>query len=130
MVAKISEFFDSMGLWEPIKLQLKLAMRPLVALDWEDPLTEVDQQAWKRRFVEYIDFTNMQAHRSVVGLEEGEEPIRLIGFSDAAEHAGGAVVYAGVRQLDGTYSCKMLVAKSKLTLYLGMSSLLSYCLLN
>ena len=114
VVAKVSEFFDPLGCFEPIKLQLKLAMRPLVELDWEDPLPEEDQQAWKERFVDYIDFTTMQAHRSCIGLEEGENPIRLIGFSDAAEHAGGAVIYAGVKQEDGTYSCRMLVAKSRL----------------
>ena len=114
VVAKVSEFFDPLGCFEPIKLQLKLAMRPLVDLDWEDPLLVEDQQAWKERFIEYIDLTTMQAKRSVVVLEEGNSLIRLIGFSDAAEHAGGAVIYAAVRQADGTYSCTMLEAKSKL----------------
>ena len=114
VVSKIAEMFDPVGLFEPIKLQLKLAMRPLVDLDWEDPLPLEDQQYWKERFVEYIDYTTMQAKRSVINLEDGEKPIRLIGFSDAAEHAGGAVVYAGARQEDGSYTCRMLVAKSKL----------------
>ena len=106
--------FDPLGVFEPIKLQLKLAMRPLVDLDWEDPLSPEDQQRWKERFIEYIDFSIMQARRSVIDLEDGKNPIRLIGFSDAAENAGGAVVYAGAKQKDGSYTCKMLVAKSKL----------------
>ena len=52
----------------------------------------------------------------MVGLDDGEKPIRLIGFSNAAEHAGGAVIYTGTREEDGSYSCSMLVARSKLLL--------------
>ena len=114
VVSKVAEMFDPVGIFEPIKLQLKLAMRPLVDLDWEDPLPLEEQHHWKERFIEYIDFSNMQARRSVVDLGDGERPIRLIGFSDAAENAGGAVVYAGARQANGSYTCRMLVAKSKL----------------
>ena len=114
VVSKVAEMFDPVGIFEPIKLQLKLAMRPLVDLDWEDPLPLEEQHHWKERFIEYIDFSNMQARWSVVDLGDGERPIRLIGFSDAAENAGGAVVYAGARQANGSYTCRMLVAKSKL----------------
>ena len=39
-------------------------------------------------------------------------PVRLICLADAAEHAGGAAIYAGVRLNDGTYSCKLVTAKS------------------
>ena len=41
-------------------------------------------------------------------------PIRLICVADAAEHVGGAAVYAGTRLDDGTYSCRLVTAKSRL----------------
>ena len=114
VVSKVSEFFDPLGIWEPLKLQLKLSMKSLVHLDWEDPLTPEDQETWKQRFVDYIDIPKVTAQRSVVNLDDGLKPIRLIGFSDAAHSAGGACVYAGVEQDDGTYTCRLLAAKSKL----------------
>ena len=40
--------------------------------------------------------------------------IRLICICDAAEHAGGAAVYAGRKLLYGTWSWAMVLAKSKL----------------
>ena len=114
MVSKVSEFFDPIGVWEPLKLQLKFSMKKLVHLDWEDPLSPEDQELWKRRFVDYIDIPKVQARRSVINLEDGSKPIRLIGFADAAHEAGGCVIYAGTQQIDGSYSCRMLTAKSKI----------------
>ena len=35
-VSKISEFYDPVGLFEPIKLQYKLEMRTLAGLQWDE----------------------------------------------------------------------------------------------
>ena len=40
--------------------------------------------------------------------------IRLICLSDAAEFAGGAVIYAGRKLKTGEWSCTVLASKSKL----------------
>ena len=114
VVAKVAEFYDPVGLFEPIKLQMKLELSELNNTDWEEPLRMLDQELWKERFINYIDYPTMQARRSVVDLLHGDKLIRLIGFSDAAAHAGGAVIYAGTEQTDGNYSCTMLVSKSRL----------------
>ena len=46
--------------------------------------------------------------------EESISKIRLICLSDAAEFAGGAVVYAGRKLKSGDWSCSILASKSKL----------------
>ena len=46
--------------------------------------------------------------------EESVLKIRLICFSDAAEFADGAVIYAGRKLKTGEWSCTVLAFKSKL----------------
>ena len=70
VVSKVSEFFYPIGAFDPLKLQLKLAMKALVHLDWEDPLPPADQALWKTRFIDYIDIPKIQARRSIVGRED------------------------------------------------------------
>lgn len=114
VVAKVSEFYDPCGLYEPIKLQMKLDLSNLNNTPWEEPLDPEVQLSWKSRFLDYIDYPQITARRCVVGLSEGDKPIRLLGLADAGKAAGGAVVYAGVKQDNGTYTCSMLVSKSRL----------------
>ena len=45
---------------------------------------------------------------------ESVSKIRLICLSDAAEYAGGAAVYGGQKLIDGSWSCSLITAKSKL----------------
>ena len=45
---------------------------------------------------------------------ESASGVRLLCLSDAAEHAGGAIVYAGRKLINGDWSCAMFTAKSKL----------------
>ena len=40
ILAKVAEFYDSCGFWEPIKLQMKLAMLPLKGLEWDERISD------------------------------------------------------------------------------------------
>ena len=40
---KVAEFYDPCGFWEPIKLQMKLAMLPLNGLEWDKKIPELEQ---------------------------------------------------------------------------------------
>ena len=114
VVAKVAEFYDPCGLYEPIKLQMKLELSLLNSRSWEDPLNQEEQSSWRSRFINYIDYPSIVAKRSVIDKDSGEKPIRLIGLADAGQNAGGAVIYAGTEQPDGTFSCCMLASKSRL----------------
>ena len=115
MVSKVSEFFDPIGLFEPIKLQLKLEMRKLSGLAWDEEVSLEQQIKWKTLLTEFVDLHELTAPRCIIPADNvSASKIRLICICDAAEHAGGAAVYAGRKLLDGTWSCAMVSAKSKL----------------
>ena len=115
IISKISELFDPCGLWEPIKLQLKLASSRLSGLSWDQVVPEAEQSYWKTKLTEFIDYNKLTAHRSPIPADiQSSSDVRLICLSDAGTNAGGAIVYAGRKYKDGTWSCSMIAAKSKL----------------
>ena len=62
-----------------------------------------------------LEVPQVRVDRCVVPKEAVDpDSIRLLAFADAAEHAGGAAVYASWLLKDGTYSCQLLTSRSKL----------------
>ena len=115
VVSKVSELYDPIGLFEPIKLQLKLEMTKLSGLLWDDVVPDQDQDKWKGLLSSFVDLSKISVNRCTVPTdEESNSGIRLICLADAAEHAGGTAVYAGRRLKDGSWSCTLMSAKSKL----------------
>ena len=118
VISKIAEVFDPVGLWEPIKLNLKLEAAELNGLDWDKPLPEEQQRVWKEKLVELMSYSKLSANRCGIPTDdESTSKIRLIVLSDAAESAGGAAVYAGRKMLSGEWSCKLVAAKSRMMKY-------------
>ena len=115
VASKVAELYDPVGIWEPLKLQLKLGLSKLNSLDWDEVLSPPDQALWKDKFVTFVGFPDMKVDRCVVPenaiISKGA---RLICISDAATHAGGAAIYIGFHCDDGSFSNKLLTAKSKL----------------
>ena len=115
VVSKYSELFDPVGIWEPIKLQVKLHASRLLELEWDVQLKSEDQKPWKQRLVEFVRVGELQAKRCpILADKESISGIRLICVSDAGQFAGGAAVYAGRRLIDGSWSCGLIASKSKL----------------
>jgi len=107
--------YDPCGLWEPLKLQMKLAMIPLNGLGWTDPVPKELHDEWITLFQTLADCRAVRLKRSIIP-EDHVTPIefRTIVMADAATDACGAAVYCGVRRKDGTFSSNLIVAKSKL----------------
>ena len=115
VISKIAEVFDPVGLWEPVKLNLKLEAAELNGMEWDKPLPEDQQGIWKNKLVEFLSYGDLTARRCGVPTdEESTTKIRLIVLSDAAESAGGAAVYAGRKMLSGVWSCSLMAAKSRM----------------
>ena len=57
----------------------------------------------------------MEALRCIIP-EDAVDPndMRLLCLSDAAENAGGCAVYVSFKRINGTFSCQLLTARSKL----------------
>ena len=115
VVSKIAEIWDPIGIWEPYKLQLKLDNSYLNGNDWDTPLNCNLQTHWKERFQQFVNLNRMEAVRCVIP-EDAIDPnsMRLLCLSDAAEFAGGCAIYASFQRTNGSFSCQLLTAKSKL----------------
>ena len=115
VVSKVSEFFDPIGLFEPIKLQLKLELRKLTGLAWDEEIAPDLQTKWRVLLANFVELHELSAPRCIIPADNvSVSKIRLLCICDAAEHAGGAAIYAGRKLRDGTWSCAMVSAKSKL----------------
>ena len=85
IVAKISEFFDPCGFFEPIKLQMKLLTGTLKGKGWEEVLSEEDQTVWRKILKGYVDLPNIVIPRFCLPSNEvSSSKIRLICLADAA----------------------------------------------
>jgi hypothetical protein len=113
-MSKLAEFYDPIGVFEPLKLQYKLSLSQLNEFEWDQPLPTHLQEEWKASLAKLMELNELQVPRCVLPINEDNKPIRLICLSDAGASAGGAVVYAGVELPDGSFSCGMVASKSKL----------------
>ena len=115
IMSKMAEMYDPCGFWEPYKLQLKLDNTLLKGLDWDTPVTEEIASKWTKRFHEFLELPNLSAPRCVVPPDAVDpNKVRLLCVADAATEAGGTAIYAGFEKKDGTFSCSLLMAKSKI----------------
>ena len=115
IIAKIAEFYDPIGIWEPLKLQLKLRAASMNGLEWDQELAEDEKKAWSDTLQIFPEIPSLRVDRCIVPRDAIQpESARLICLSDAATSAGGAAVYLGFRLENGLYSCQLLCSKSKL----------------
>ena len=115
IVSVLAELYDPCGFWEPWKLQLKLLSRSLSGLGWDEILPAKTQDEWKIPLSNLVDYPKLSISRCCFPMNiDTNAKSRLICLTDAAEHAGGAVVYAGRETSPGTWTCSMVASKSKI----------------
>ena len=115
ILSKIASIYDPIGFWEPLRLQLKLHFSRLNEKSWNETIGGEEEIIWKEIFSQFFHLPSLRVDRYFLPKEISvQTPVRIIGLSDAAEKAGGAVIYAGVPQPDGSYSCQIVTAKSRL----------------
>ena len=115
VLSRMAEFFDPVGWWEPLRLQMKLSFQELNALDWKDPVPESAVETWVGHFKQLEEAQHLTIPRCVVPPSARPDwKIRLICLADAGEGAGGAAIYGGIEKPDGTFTCNLLFSKSRL----------------
>ena len=111
----LAELYDPCGFWEPWKLQRKLLSQSLTGMDWDEYIPAENQDLWKQQLSKLVDFPKLSIPRICIPADEDSlSGIRLICLTDSATTAGGAVVYAGRKLKDSTWSCSLVASKSKL----------------
>ena len=112
ILAKVAEFYDPCGFWEPINLQMKLGM---LLLKGNEKIPEFKQTKWLEILTTFVELNDIQMLRCCIpSNEELISKIRLIFLSDAAEFSGGAVIYTGRKLKSGVWPCSILASKLKL----------------
>ena len=107
--------FDPMGFLAPFVVRAKLLMQQawVQALDWDEPLTDELQEAWRRWFGELVTL-----HQTKIPRCLKEAPMvtstEIHAFSDASEKAYAAAVYARYEYIDGSFSSRLVAAKTRL----------------
>ena len=91
---------------------MKLAKLPLTGLEWDEKIYNAEQAKWSEILMTLVELNDIQMPRCCKPSdEESISKIRLICLSDAAEFAGGAVVYSGRKLKIGGWSCLALASK-------------------
>ena len=79
ILAKVAEFYDPCGFWEPIKLQMKLAMLLLKGLEWDDIFLDNEEIKWSEILTTFVELNNIQMPRCCIPSDEKpSSKIRLI----------------------------------------------------
>ena len=70
ILAKVAEFYDPCGFWEPIKLQMKLAMLPLKRLEWDEMISDSEQAKWSEILMTFVELNDIQMPRCCIPSDE------------------------------------------------------------
>ena len=115
ILSRVAELYDPCGWWEPIKVQMKLAMQSFNGLTWETPVPPECQKEWIDLFQIMNKLKEIHLTRSVLPYDSpANSKIRIIVVADAAANSCGSAAYVGVEKDDGEYSCSLILAKSKM----------------
>ena len=115
IAAKVGEFWDPIGISEPVKASYKRSQSRINSLDWKDSIPQEERDFWTGQFEKWPEIGKISFPRSTIP-RDAVFPLRgrLIACSDSSDQCGGACVYLGFKKTNGNWSCQLLTAKSKL----------------
>jgi hypothetical protein len=113
ILGRAAEFYDLLGLFEPVKLCMKLLLSEMNHIPWDSPVPKDMQDKW----VDLLMFMEAMPEVEIprcMRPQGAEKHVRLLCFADAGEMAGGCAIYAGYRFPEGHFSSRLVYAKSRL----------------
>ena len=116
ITAKVASVYDPLGLATPVTARFKLDLHQLVSmkLDWDDKIDPKFLNLWTAHLHTIQELRLISYPRAVIPANAVSPDISLIVSSDASEQIAIAAVHARFELQDGSYSCQLLTAKSKL----------------
>ena len=113
---QLARVYDPRGLATPITALIKLDLAEVVALKtgWDELLPEKLLPKWVENLVRIHRLRKIPFPRTVVPDEVAGGAIDLVVSVDASKDVAVAAVHARAERPDGSYHCRLLVAKSKL----------------
>ncbi|CAL8137208.1 unnamed protein product [Orchesella dallaii] len=113
VLSQLAKVFDPLGFISPVTIRAKLFLQELwkSELSWDESLTDDMCNRWLSYRESLSKIEELQIPRWVKTSQL--TTVQLHGFGDSSLKAYGAVVYLRCENEDGSFSCKMLAAKSK-----------------
>ena len=114
--SRSAEVFDIHGLVAPIMGGIKLDVSDLhkICLKWDDPIPSQLKELWIRNFNLIDELKSLRFHRAVVPPDAVNLDIETIETADAGERLVCAAIYARFLRKDGSYSCQLILARTKI----------------
>lgn len=115
ILSDISKLFDPLGWLSPCIVLAKAFMQQLwlLNLGWDSPIPANQANEWLVIRNQFKASCSVKVPRWI-GLSNDAAQISLQGFCDASERAYACVVYVRIVQIDGTISCNLIAAKTKI----------------
>lgn len=112
----VARVFDPLGLATPITAKLKIDLHHLCQhkLDWDDAVPLENLDTWVANMALIQELKTVPFKRAIIPEDAVKPVVDLIVAVDASECMGVAAIYGRVAKRDGSFSCQLLVAKSKI----------------
>jgi len=115
-MSKVAEVFDIAGLVTPITATLKVDLHKLVLrrMEWDDALPDNLRNVWISHFEMLQEIKTIKFKRAAVPSDASNLEINTLDFGDASENLICAAIYARFKLTNGSYSCQLVFARSRL----------------
>ena len=109
--------FDPLGLATPVTAGLKLDLHNLCTrkLDWDDPVPLELLETWAANMVAVQDLKDVVFKRAIIPVDAATSTVDLLVAVDASQYLAAAAIYGRVLRKCGSYSCQLIMARSKIT---------------
>ena len=116
VLSQLSGIWDPQGLSSPIIVKGKIQMRKLwqLELGWDDPIPDDTRREWENFFTELCQLEHLSFPRCLKPKDTFGQPI-LITFWDGSEEAYGAVSYIRWSLTNGSFACRLAIAKCRIS---------------
>ncbi|XP_045034626.1 uncharacterized protein LOC123475691 [Daphnia magna] len=113
LLSKVAAVYDPLA---PLIVKAKIKLRELgiKGLNWKDVVTGEDKTWWQRWFSTLKQLNSIRMPRNLQPNKRNIKSSQLLTFCDASEEAVAAAVYLNTSYEDGSSSCRLVMAKTKL----------------
>ena len=117
LTGQLAGIFDPKGMLTPITAQFKLQLAKVVELrtGWDDPLPLELLDPWASMIREIQLLQGIYYPRCFVHPDAVSEQVELVISVDASQYVAIAAAHARSQLPDGTFACRLIAGKSKLT---------------
>jgi hypothetical protein len=116
LLGKTLELYDLTGLWEPLKVRLKLDLQLLKELDFEAEIPEDLRPRWIDNLKMIHNSRYLKCRRAFIPMNAvNPDEMELLVCSDAAQNMCGCAIYARFRLKDGSFSSQLVAGRSRTT---------------